>query len=425
MISDSQSPRPSRARFGVVALAVALAAVTYMDRACIGTLAPDISRDLDLNKWRMSMVYSTFALAYAFFEIPTAWWADRIGTRHVLTRIVLWWSGFTVATAGAFNFASLMATQFLFGAGEAGAWPSVARTFSRWIPRRERGTVQGIFFCGAHLAGGVTPSIVLALSHFFSWRTIFALIALPGPIWVLIWYRWFRDEPAVHPGVNASELEKILAGREINDGHYAGLTFWKKALSHQNTLPLCLLYFPNSFAFYFCITWLPTYLKETHAFSIASLGIFAGLPLILSVSGDLFGGITTDFLTMRFGLRAGRAGVGATAYLLAGTAMILAALAHQPVLAAILISLAVAASMFTLAASWSICQDIGGNHTGVISALMNTSGQIGSVLSPLIVTFLLQRFGSWSAPLAAMGCLFLAGTVAWCCVDPRKQIFSQ
>ena len=117
--------------------------------------------DLPLTKGQMSMVYSAFALAYAAFEIPTAWWADRRGTRHVLTRIVLWWSGFTMLTAAALNFTSLLVTRFLFGMGEAGAWPCVARTFSRWIPRSERGTVQGIFFTGAHLAGGVTPLLVV------------------------------------------------------------------------------------------------------------------------------------------------------------------------------------------------------------------------------------------------------------------------
>ena len=106
--------------------------VTYLDRACIATLAPDIMRDLDLSKAQMSWVYSAFALAYAIFEIPTAWWADRSGTRKVLTRIVVWWSAFTMATAAAFNFTSMVIVRFLFGAGEAGAWPCVARTFSRW-----------------------------------------------------------------------------------------------------------------------------------------------------------------------------------------------------------------------------------------------------------------------------------------------------
>jgi len=412
-------------RYKVVSLAVLLAMVTYLDRACIATLAPNIMRDLQLSKEQMSWIYSAFALAYAVFEIPTAWWADRRGTRHVLTRIVVWWSTFTMATAAAFNFVSMLVTRFLFCAGEAGAWPSVARTFSRWIPKSERGTVQGIFFSGAHLAGGLTPLLVVWLTQtmHLQWRTIFVIFGLTGLVWAIVWYLWFRNDPSEHRDVNAAELNMIVTERAPDSGHHEGWDYWKRLFGHRNTLSLCLMYFPNSFAFYFCITWLPTYLKEKHGFETLQLGLFAGLPLILSVAGDLFGGVTTDVVTKRFGLRIGRCAVGASAYVLAGGAMIFAGITHQPMLAAILIASAVAASMFTLGAAWSTCIDIGGNHSGVISAAMNTSGALSSVLSPLLVTWLLRLYGNWNVPLYVMGGLFLMGAVCWSLIDPRKRIF--
>ena len=422
-IPSTPASRPTRTRFVVVGFCVALAVVTYLDRACIATLAPDIMRDLGLSKSQMSAIYSAFALAYAFFEIPTAWWADRSGTRRVLTRIVLWWSAFTMLTATAWSFTSLVVTRFLFGAGEAGAWPSAARTFSRWIPQAERGTIQGIFFSGAHLAGGVTPLIVVMLLQVMNWRAVFVLFGLVGVAWAAAWYRWFRDEPAEHPLVNAAELAKIEAGRAHAVAHPTGWKYWRRLFGHRNTLPLCLMYLPNSFAFYFCITWLPTYLRERHGFDALALGFFAGLPLLLSVLGDLFGGVMTDVVTKRFGLRLGRAGVGAVAYVLAGGAMIAAGCSTAPAQAAWLIAIAVGASMFTLGSAWSTCLDIGGSHAGVVSAAMNTSGQIGSVLSPLMVTFLLQRLGDWNVPLFVMGGLFLMGALCWGLIDPRQRIF--
>ncbi len=418
-------PHTTHVRYKVIAFAVALAAVTYLDRACIGTCAPDIMRDLGLSKNQMSLVYSAFALAYALFEIPTAWWADRRGTRHVLTRIVVWWSAFTMLIAGAWNFVSLLVMNFLFGCGEAGAWPSVARTFSRWVPRTERGRVQGIFFSGAHLAGGLTPLLVIWLTQtlHLNWRTVFLMFGTIGVVWAVTWFRWFRNDPSEHPQVSPAELEKIVADRAPVGAHHEGWAYWKRLLSHPNTLPLCLMYFPNSYAFYFCITWLPTYLREKHGMDALQLGLFAGLPLILSVGGDLFGGVATDLLTRRFGLRIGRCGLGATAYVLAGSSMILATMVPQPLLAATLIATAVAASMFTLSASWSTCLDIGGNHAGVVSAAMNTSGALSSVISPLMVTWLLSSFGTWNAPLYLMGGLFLGGAVCWGLIDPRKRIF--
>ena len=423
-MTDPGAPA-THVRYKVVSMAVLLAMVTYLDRACIATLAPNIMHDLHLSKGQMSWIYSAFALAYALFEIPTAWWADRRGTRHVLTRIVVWWSAFTMATAAAFNFTSMLVTRFLFGAGEAGAWPSVARTFSRWIPKSERGTIQGIFFSGAHLAGGLTPLLVVWLTQsiHLQWRTIFVIFGLTGLVWATAWFLWFRNDPGEHRRVNAAELAKIVTDRAPEGAHHEGWAYWKKLFGHRNTLPLCLMYFPNSFAFYFCITWLPTYLKEKHGFETLQLGLFAGLPLILSVAGDLLGGVTTDMVTKRFGLRIGRCAVGAIAYTLAGTSMIFAGVVHQPMLAATLIALAVALSMFTLGASWSTCLDIGGNHSGVVSAAMNTSGALSSVLSPLMVTYLLRVYGNWSVPLYVMGGLFLMGSVCWTLINPHKRIF--
>lgn len=402
---------------------LALAMITYLDRACIATLAPEIMRDLHLSKEQMSWVYSAFALAYAAFEVPTAWWADRQGTRRVLTRIVLWWSVFTMATAMAFNLVSMLVTRFLFGIGEAGAWPCVARTFSRWVPLAQRGRVQGIFFSGAHLAGGLTPMVALALSGWLGWRGVFVAFGVIGFLWAWIWYRFFRDDPAQHPQVNAAEIALIAEGRTKKESAHEGWDYWRRLFAHRNTLPLCLAYIPNSCAFYFCITWLPTFLKEKHHFSALSLGFVAGLPLILAVAGDLFGGAATDWAVRRFGLRLGRAGVSALGNGLAGLAMIGAAFVQQPVLAVALISLSVAATMFTLGATWSTCLDIGGSHVGVVSAAMNTAGQIGSIFGPPVVIYLLRAYDDWNAPIIGIGILFLIGAALWALIDPRDRVF--
>jgi MFS transporter, ACS family, glucarate transporter len=415
--------RPTHARYGVVGLAVALGMVTYLDRVCISTLAKDIMRDLSLSQEQMSYVFSAFTLAYAIFEIPTAAWADRKGTRSVLTRIVVWWSSLTMATAAAASYSWLLATRFLFGAGEAGAWPCVASTFSRWIPARERGSVQGIFFAGAHLSGGLTPLLVIVLMDYLPWRLIFVVFGLVGFAWAVVWYLWYRDDPARHAGVNATEWEVIVAGRRPAAPHAAGWQYWRRLLGHRNTLPLCLMYVGNSYAFYFCITWLPTYLEEQHGVTRAMLGMAAGLPLTLSVVGDLSGGAATDRLSRRFGLRVGRSALGAAAYALAAGAMLLAATTARPVVAVVALSVAVAAVMFTLGAAWGTCIDIGGRHTGVVSAMMNTAGNAGGIFSPIIAVYAKNYWGGWNAPLYLMSGVFLVGTLCWCLIDPRRQVF--
>jgi MFS transporter, ACS family, glucarate transporter len=412
--------RPTRTRYRATAFLVALAAITYLDRVCISILAPQIAHDLSLTRIQMSFVFSAFAIAYAAFEIVTAWWGERIGPRRVLTRVVAWWSCFTIATSLAWNYSSLLFIRFLFGAGEAGAWPNAALAFSRWTPVGERGRAQGFFFAAAHLSGGLTPLLVAALLPVMSWRAIFAACGMVGFVWAAAWFRWFRDEPRDHPGVNATEAELIEKGRSLSAHRHAGGNVWRTLAKSPNVWFLCLAYFSNSYGSYFVMTWLPTYLAERRGFQKESLSFFSGLPLLLSVLGDLTGGAVTDFITRRFGLRLGRSGVAVIGYAVAGAAMFASVLSATPVMAASLIAVAVAASMFTLSASWAACIDIGGRHTAVLSAAMNTTGQIGSVLSPVVTGWVVAHFFNWQAPLLIMGSLYLASAVFWMLVDPRK-----
>ena len=413
-------PAPTRTRYKVLAFTVALAAVTYMDRVCISITAPHISRDLGLSDIQMSLVFSAFTLAYGLFEIPTGWWGDRIGTRRVLTRIVAWWSTFTIVTAGAFNYASLLLIRFLFGAGEAGAWPNAARTLSRWFPSRERGTAQGIFFTGAHFGAAVTPIIVASLLRFVSWRSVFVIFGCIGFVWAAAWFRWFRDEPSEHSSVNASERSLIESGRAPLASHHD--VPWRRILMDRNVALLCVMYFVQTYGFYFYITWMPTYLQRERGFSALNLGVFSGLPMVACMISDVLGGAATDAMSRRFGLRPGRAIVGGSSFVFASLFIVLGAAATDPSTAAILLAIAAGWSTFCLGAAWGTCLDIAGPNAGVVSACMNTAGQVGGFLSPILLALMIQTSGNWSLPLYITGGLFTLGALAWCFIDPRREI---
>jgi ACS family glucarate transporter-like MFS transporter len=415
----------TRVRHHVVALVTTLAMVTYVDRVCISKLAPDIMRDLGLSTVEMGYVFSAFALAYALFEIPTAAWADRRGTRPVLTRIVLWWSAFTVLTGAAINYASMLVLRFLFGAGEAGAWPCAARALSRWIPTRERGTVQGVFFAGAHLVGGLTPIVIVALAPYLSWRQMFLSFGLLGFVWVGAWRRWYREEPADHPHIAADEREWILAGRPADrHGSHRAADFWR-LLRDRNVIALCLMYVSNSMIFYFCITWLPTYLQQRHGFDAGTLGFLSGLPLLVSVPSDLFGGVVTDRLSARFGLWVGRCVLGAVAYAISAVALFFAAASGAPIAAAVLIAIATGVCMFTLGAAWGVCSEVGRNQIALVGAIMNTAGQVASMACPLIVAYSVKWFHNWDLPLYLLAALLALGVVCWLVIDPDRPVLDE
>src|SRR5262249_31944728 len=242
-------PTATRARGRVLAFAFLLAVVTYLDRICISAAAPFIMEDLHLSLLQMGVVFSAFTLAYSVFEIPSGWLGDVKGPRRVLTRIVLWWSAFTMLTGAARGLNSLVAIRFLFGAGEAGAFPNVARSFSRWFPVRERGRANGVMFLGSRLGGMLSAPLALLLVTRVGWRLSFVCFGTIGIAWAAAWYAWYRDRPEEHPGVDAEELAWIRQDRgrddapALHDGGRGTGTPWRALLTSRNLYAICAMYF--------------------------------------------------------------------------------------------------------------------------------------------------------------------------------------
>jgi MFS family permease len=171
---------PTRARFTVLRYTLALAVITYLDRVAISSAAPAIRNELGLSLIQMGWAFSVFTFAYAAFEIPSGWLGDVAGPRRVLTRIVLWWSAFTMLTGAAWNFVSLLVVRFMFGVGEAGAFPNISKSFSNWFPIAERGNAHGVIFMGTRLGGALAPPLIVLLMGVIGWRMAFVVFGAIG-----------------------------------------------------------------------------------------------------------------------------------------------------------------------------------------------------------------------------------------------------
>jgi len=148
-----------------------LAVVTYLDRVCISVAGPRIQEYLHFGPQQWGWVVGAFALAYAVFEIPGGWMADRFGPRLTLTRIVLWWSAFTALTGTVSSFPGLLMTRFFFGAGEAGAFPNAAASIASWFPLGERGRAFGLLSMAMQTGGALSPLLVVPIQMRYGWRT--------------------------------------------------------------------------------------------------------------------------------------------------------------------------------------------------------------------------------------------------------------
>ncbi len=407
-------------RSKVLGFAVALAVITYLDRVCISTAAPFITGELGLTMMQMSVVFSAFTLAYALFEVPSGWLADTRGARSVLTRIVLWWSAFTMATGAAWSYGSLVAIRFLFGAGEAGAFPGVSRAFSRWFPLRERGRANGFLFLGSRLGGALAPALSLLLIHRWGWRASFVIFGSVGIVWTVLWYRFFRDEPEEHPEASVSEVEWIR--QDGAPGQVASPVPWASLLRSRNLYAICGMYFAFGYGLYFYFTWLPTYLIEVLGFSAFAGGALAGLPFILAGGADLLGGLLTDRLSAARGLKVGRSLLGCCAFCGSAVLLLASTAIDQRLLKALLIALALASADLGLAAAWAVCLDVGRRHAGVVTGAMNTFGNLGGMLAPLVVGYLVERFGSWSVAFQVSAAIYAMGGLLWLVIDPARRL---
>jgi ACS family glucarate transporter-like MFS transporter len=406
----------TRARYTVLHFTLALAVITYLDRVAISAAAPAVRAELQLNAAQMGWVFSAFTFAYAAFEIPSGWMGDVFGPRKTLTRIVLWWSAFTMATGLAWNYVSMVAARFLFGVGEAGAFPNISRSFARWFPTEERGHAHGIVFMGSRLGGAIAPPLVVLLMEQIGWRQTFFVFGAIGVVWCVFWRRWFVDEPASHPSVNAEEREHIQSGLEPPPPPFE----WRLLLS-RNMLFIYGMYFALPYTLYFNLTWLPTYLQEVRGFTAREAGYLAGIVLFMGAMANLIGGKLTDVLVRKYGLRIGRS-IGVVTLPVSGLLLIAAAQTESRVAAAVLFAATLLVADLCVSACWAICHDVAGRHAGTVTGAMNTFGNIGGAISPLVVGYAIQWWSSWTLPFYITAGVYLMGGIFTLLVNPTRKL---
>ena len=419
------NPAPSRARYIVTAFAVALAAITYIDRVAISVSAPFISKDLGLSTIQMGWAFAAFGWAYALFEIPGGWLGDRIGPRRVLMRIVIWWSLFTAATGWAWSSTSLIVTRALFGAGEAGAFPNLTRVFTTWLPVHERERAQAILWLATRLSGAFTPLLVAMLIAALSWRRTFEIFGAVGIVWAICFYVWYRDVPAEHPAVNAGELAMLPPQRDTaiaRTGVPWGLIFSSRMVWLLSIQYMCLAY-----GWWFYINWLPTYLRTARGTSITMGALLSGLPLLLGGAGCLVSAALIPRVSRMAGsVAAGRRIVAVTGFTGASICIFLFTGVEDPTRAMIVLGFAGFFNDFVMPAAWAGTMDVGGRYSGTVSGAMNTLGSVAGASSVLVVGYLLAwTSNNWTLTFYISAGIYLIGAVCWLFLDSHTPLEKQ
>ncbi len=416
------APRPRlrrRVRGSVLLLLCVFYALAYIDRGNISTAAPSIQADLHLSDAQMGLVFSAFALPYAFLQMPGGWFGDRFGARRTLAWLAGVWTAATVATGAATGLGSLVAARAVLGAGESAGFPTATTAMSRWLPAQLRGTGQGIVHAASRLGSALTPLLVAGVIAVSSWRTSFVVLGALSLVWAVVWAVYFRDRPSDHARVTHEELEELRRGDAAQD-RTAG-TPWRTVI--PALLPVLVVDFCYGWLLWVYITWLPTVFSTSFGLNVSTYALYTSLVLVAGALGDLVGGRFADGLLRRCrNLRTARRlplliGLGGS-----GVALVPALFVHE--LVPVTVSLAVAYFLLELTNStlWALPMDMVPEHAGAASGYMNTGYGIAGTLSPLVFGVLLGATGDWRVPLLVSIGLLLVGVAVTFTIKPHRRV---
>jgi len=401
----------------VLGLLSALSVITYLDRVCISVAGPRIQAEFGLGAEQWGLVTGAFAIAYAAFEFPSGWLADRFGARAMLLRIVLWWSAYTALTAVAAEVWALVVIRFLFGAGEAGAYPTASVAVYRWFPPLERGRSFGIILLSGQFGAAVAPLFIVPLQQDFGWRASFYLFGLVGLAWSVFWWRWYRNSPEEQAGISAAECAEIGPAEEPAPQRLPV----RELRSNKSVWAVMGATFSYLYSYYFFLFWLPTYLMRERGFSENETKLSA-LPFLLGMATNFSGGYARDAAVRRWGAIWGPRSVGLIGLSTAALAVFGALRSASGYGALAWLALCYGGITFQQPVMFSTCVDIGRRHSGAVVGCMNTAGALGGLLSSVVFGYLIQHFGGYDAVLVSMIVVLGIGAALWVAIDATATL---
>ncbi|TWU58294.1 MFS transporter [Rubripirellula reticaptiva] len=421
----------SRQRFWLVFLLFLHTVNTYMDRVCISAAKGAMQKDISgLDDQMMGYVFGIFAIGYALFQIPAGWFSDRAGPRMALTIVVIIWSIFTAMTGAVFTAISLLAVRFLFGMGEAGAYPGATRALYSWLPAKERGLGQGIFHSGARIGAAASLVVMPWLVGLIGWRMTFVANAAIGLVWGAVWWFWYRDDPSKHSGVNQQEVELIRAGIAEEAATESKLPYIQVVTS-ANVLLAMFQYAASNITFFISITWLRPYLVKTWG---EEYGYLSALPLLCGAVALWVSGYAVTHLHRRGMPVMSRRLPATIGYAMGAIGLILCTQTADSNSVWIFIasfSLATFGVEMTLSPSWAFCMDIGGSRSGAVSAAMNMVGNLGAAVSAVAFPYFVANVtipmvaetpGTANSFFVFAAVMNVLALIAWQFMNPRREL---
>jgi MFS transporter, ACS family, glucarate transporter len=405
---------------------------TAFGRLNLGIAGKSIQEEFHLSSQTMGWIFGAFAFGYALFQIPSGWAADRYGPRKTLTLAILCWATLTMAMSMipalalrlSLNLAwTFGVVRFLTGLGEAASYPNANRMVAFWTTKTERGIGSSLLLGGVGAGGVMAPALFAMTTQHWGWRSSFLVSGIFALIVASIWFVFSTNRPEEHLRINSAELKRLGADKRALNGvpNSPVKTPWRTILSRRSVWALLLSYFFHGYTPFIYFAWFFIYLTHVRGLTVAKGGLWGTTPFIAMTVMSPIGGWLSDKAVKLFGIRRGRQSTAWTGMTCSALLLWLGSRTANNTAAILLLAGAAGFSNFAAPSWWATCIDLAPNHSGSLSALMNTCANSAGGIAPVLTAYIATRFG-WTQALDFAALMSFTAGVIWIFVDASKSV---
>jgi len=407
--------RPTRARFGILALITFATMLNYVDRSVMGVAQPSLVQELAIGPELMGLIFSAFSWTYAFAQIPGGLVLDRLGSRLTYGLSLALWSLATMLHGVMSSVAGLFSARLVLGVAEAPCFPANSRILSTWFPQAERARANGVYSVGQYIGLGFMIPLLTYIVATFGWRALFFIFGGIGLVYAVVWHALYR-EPHETSRANQAELDHIAAGGGLGSQGGRFALSWsavRTLLRQRQILGASIGQFCGNSTLVFFLTWFPSYLATERGMDWIRSGFAASLPYIAASVGVLVGGVISDGIIRRTGSATmGRKLPIITGLLLTSTMMLANFTPSNSLVIAIMSVAFFGQGMVNL--GWTLIADVAPKELmGLTGGVFNFCANLAGIVTPLVVGFVLGATGSFYGALAYIATLGLIGAAAY------------
>ena len=406
-------------RWVIVLILTLVFLIQFIDRVIISLATEPMMKEFGLSPSQWGFVLSAFFWGVVPFGVIAGIAADKYGPKKVLTIGATVWSLFTAATAGAFNFASLLIARVLFGIGEGPSLSIGVRIVSNWFSPKEYSSALGIAFAGVYLGPALASPVVVWMIADYGWRFPFYVMGILGIAWVFLWYKLFTDRPENNKFVSNKEKEWLL--REQGDIAKISTSSKKKSVKELLSLPKGVrgtilanmwAFFCVGYSLYFLLTWLPGYLSIQRGLDLKSMGFTLMLPWIGAALGQSVGGRISDMLYARTNSRRiARAYWTMIWFAVLATCFIFVAKAETVIGAVIFLTIGATAMAAAAAPLGAVVAETVPEQAGSIGGFSQVAQTLPGIFAPIITGFIVEATNSFNNAFYFTAFLVISGVV--------------